>query len=335
MRSRLERPFALAWAVLCPIIAATLGPDLQAEVFGPPDPPPLEVSRTEPILFIGNLNADCYPDTVVGDVSGGIPARSLPAAIRWGQPRRIITYDAATGQHDTTIADSSCLGTIPPDRKVAVTAIHYPAWEHLSGAVAFNRVNLNDSLDDMTIFIRGTVGDSLHRTDTLRALTLFAQEGIDSLPVLDLVPIETFQVAPFFAMELRVGSELVEPEVRDLSGMTSYVIQPVSLGVGAEHHDTTITPGDSTPAQPIRLRVYPNPTGGAAQVQVDSIPPGDYSVDVVAVNGHVYLHQEVTVSMAGTLFEILDVHTLPTGFYVVRISDDAHLLGLYPIVITR
>jgi hypothetical protein len=287
------------------------------------------------VLFIGNLNDDCLPDTVVGDAASSIPARALPAAIRWGQPRRIITYDSTTGQHDTTIADSACLGTIPLDRKVAVTAIHYPAWEHLAGAVAFNRVNLDDSLDDMTLFLRGTVGDSLHRTDTLRALVVFAQQGLDTLPMLDLAPVDAFQVAPFFAMELRVGSELVEPEVRDLSGTTSYVIQPVSLGIGAEHHDTTITSGDSIPAQPIRLRVFPNPTGGEAQVQVDSIPPGDYSVDVVAVNGHVYLHQEVSVAMAGAFFQTLDLHTLPTGFYVVRISDGGALFGLYPIIITR
>jgi hypothetical protein len=124
----LERPFALAWGVLCPIIAATLGPDLYAEIFGSPElpPPPPEVSRTEHVLFIGNLNADFYPDTVVGNTSGGIPARSLPATIHWGQPRWVITHDSATGQPDTVIADSSRLGTIQLDRKVAVTIIHYP-----------------------------------------------------------------------------------------------------------------------------------------------------------------------------------------------------------------
>jgi hypothetical protein len=195
----------------------------------------------------------------------------------------------------------------------------------------------DDSLDDMTLYVRGTVGALLHREDTLRALLVFAQEGLDTLPVLDIAAVDGFQVAPFFAMELRKGSELVEPDLRDLSGITSYVIQPVALDLGNHHQDTAAhgSPGDSIPAQPIRLRVYPNPTGGAAQVEVDSIPPGDYSVDVVAVNGHVYLHQEVSVSIAETLFQTLDLYTLPTGFYVVRISDGGALFGLYPIIITR
>ena len=331
MRALFERRRALALALICPYIAATLGPDLYAEVFGPPDPPPAET-----ILFVGNLNFDCFPDTVTAASGGTIPSRRLPTSIHWGAPRRIVTYDPATGRRDTTIADSSCAEIPSLAHHVSVTTIHYPAWDQLSGAVAFNRMN-DDSLDDMTLFIRGTVGDSLHRADTLRALLVFAQEGLDTLPVLDVAPIDGFQVAPFFAMELRKGSELVEPDVRDMSGVTSYVIQPVALDLG-EHHQDTVgqgSPGDSIPAQPIRLRVYPNPTGGAAQVEVDSIPPGDYDVDVVAVNGHVYLHQEVSVTVAGALFQTLDLHALPVGFYVVRISDGGALFGIYPIIITR
>jgi hypothetical protein len=223
---------------------------------------------------------------------------------------------------------------MPRDRRVATTTIHYPAWEHFSGSVAFNRMN-DDSLDDMTLFVRGTVGDSLHRTDSLRALLVFAQHGLDTLPVLDVAAIDGFQVAPFFAMELRKGSELVEPEVRDISGITSYVIEPVSLDVGGHRQDTAIALGDSTPAQPIRIRVYPNPTGGDAQVEIDSIPPGEYSVDVVAVNGFVVLHRSVTVPIAGTLFQTLDLHALPVGYYVVRVTSGARIFGLYPIIITR
>jgi hypothetical protein len=272
----------------------------------------------ETILFVGNLNFDCYPDTVSGTMAG-MPGSYLPRTIRWGRP---------------SPSDSACQGMIPLDRRVAVTTIHYPDWDRFSGSVAFNRMN-DDSLDDMTLFIRGSVGDSLHRTDSLRALVIFSQAGLDSLPVLDVAAIDAFQVTPFFAMELRKGSELVEPEVRDISGVTSYVIQPVSLDVGGEHQDTTIVPGDSTPAQPIRIRVYPNPTGGAAQVQIDSIPPGDYSVDVVAVNGFVVLHQSVSVPIAGTLFQTLDLHALPVGYYVVRVTSGTQIFGLYPIIITR
>ena len=71
------------------------------------------------------------------------------------------------------------------------------------------------------------------------------------------------------------------------------------------------------------------------QVEIDSIPPGDYSVDVVAVNGFVVLHQSISVSIAGSLFQTLDLHALPVGYYVVRVTNGTQIFGMYPIIITR
>jgi len=288
----------------------------------------------ESVLFIGHLNFDCYSDTVTG--WGDERRRFLPRAIHWGQPRVALRYNPQTDRYDTLIADSAC--GMPSDRRLRTTALHYPAWEGVGGSIAFQRMNA-DTLTDLLFYLWGTVGDSDERRDTLRPLLIFGQQGLDTLPVLDLAAIESFQVAPFFAMELRLGTELIEPAMRDISGRISYVLAPVFIDIEDRDRDTTATPGsgpsDSSGVPPVRLVVYPNPTGVSTQVQVDSIPPGEYRIEVVGVNGLVYLRRDVEVSMTGVLFQTLDLHALPVGYYIVRLYSGTTLYGVYPIIITR
>ncbi len=290
--------------------------------------------RPASILFTGHLNFDCVPDTVIGWPDASF--HYLPYAIRWGKPALVVHYDNETGLSDTVLADSSCRGSIPLGRTVRETIIRYPQWRTLSGSVGFQRMN-PDTLDDMVLYLWGSVNDSTGKRDTIRPLLVFGQQGLDTLAELDLGAIDAFQITPFFAMELRVGSELVEPELRDVSGVISYLLTPIAFEI---HPDDTTreeeeAPGDSTQGPPIHIRIYPNPAGYEAQVEVDSLPPGEYYVEVVGVNGLVYLQQTVSVSMSGTLFGMLDLHAMLTGYYLVRVHDGVRVFALYPILITR
>ena len=320
---------ALRLALLCALLAVAS----RAVALAVPD---TTAHPRDVVLFVGHLDFDCIPDTVTGWREPG--RQFLPRAIRWGRPRAILQRDGASGRIDTLFPDSACLGAIPLERRVAVTTIIYPAWERLRGSVAFQHMN-PDSLSDMLLYLRGTVGDSAERHDTLRPILVFGQQGLDTLAELDLGAVAGFQASPFFAMELRKGSELVEPAVRDLSGIVSYVLAPIALNFADRDRDSLTElpplPGDSLPVTPIHLLVYPNPTGTTARLQVDSLPPGEYSVDVVAVNGLVYLSQALTAPESGPATATLDVHELPVGYYVLRISDAARVFGVYPIIITR
>ncbi len=266
------------------------------------------------ILYTGHLNFDCVQDTVYGLPDAAF--RYHPTAIRWGR------------------GDSTCGIAMPLDRLVSETVIRYPAWRTLGVSVGFQRMN-PDTLDDIVIYLWGSVNDSTGRRDTVRPILIFGQQGLDTLPELDLAAIEAFQIAPFFAMELRVGSELVEPALRDLSGVTSYLLTPVAFEIPTGDTTRQENPGDTAQGPPVRIRIYPNPAGYEAQVEVDSLPPGEYSVEIVGVNGLVYLSQTVSVSMSGTLFGMLDLHAMLTGYYLVRVHDGNRVFALYPILITR
>jgi hypothetical protein len=196
----------------------------------------------------------------------------------------------------------------------------------------------NDSLDDMIIYIWGVTGDPDRAHDSTRALLVFGQEGLDTLDVLDVGGLEGFQVSPFIAMEMRRGTELAEPAIRDLSRVISYRLTPVPLDLARFREDGgTVSvgqlPSEIMPA--LRVRIYPNPTNAAAQLAAESIPAGVYQVDIVSANGLVVRQQAVSVSGSGKLFETLDLRSVASGYYIVRLHDRGRMLGVYPVIITR
>ncbi|MEP7217687.1 MAG: T9SS type A sorting domain-containing protein [Bacteroidota bacterium] len=249
----------------------------------------------------------------------------LVHSLHWGHP-------TIQQQGSEQRWDSSCLDHIPQYKRVPITTITYPSWDSLSGSVSFQKMN-PDSLTDLLITIWGRVGDTRNRHDTLRPLLLFGQHGLDTLKDLDLAKVEGFQATPFFAMVLRFGTDLIEPEVRDLSGRTSHLIAPIAYNI--DRRDSIKHPGNGVMDNPIQVRVYPNPTGTAAQIESESTPAGEYSVEVVGVNGQVYRRQEVSVSATSGLFRVLDLHDIPSGYYLVRLHSASKLIGSYPIIITR
>jgi hypothetical protein len=272
----------------------------------------------EELLYVGRIDPDCHPDSVFGntDADGNV----LPSRIVW------------TG-YDTTLV-SLC----PPDSlhpahypKYPETTIEYPSWPRFSGAVAIQQVNPGDSLADLIFYLRGGVADSTNPYDSLRALVLYGGNGIDTVPSINLATIGTVQVAPFVAVELRTDAELVEPAYRDLSRQLSYILLPVDPPPGAPpvvEHPAGVDAGWS-------VRVYPNPAHGSTQIEGRPVPEGDYRAEVVAVDGRTVAQQEITVGGTGDLFGTLDLKSLPSSLYVIRIYNADRLVGLFPIVTTR
>lgn len=278
----------------------------------------------EAVLFTGSLNADCYADTVLGYPD--LKFNYLPYQIRWGRPGR--AEDSSTA--------ARCLGGIPLERRVPVTFIQYPEWTSFSGSVTFQPVN-QDSLDDITLFVWGSVGDGAARRDTIRPLVIFAQPGLDTLAVLDLRDIAPFQTSPFFAMDLRLASELVQPSIRDISGKTSYELEPVLLHTEPPSDSLFLPPTASNQSSGITsgIRAYPNPAAVATQVSVIAIPAGRYLVEIVSANGEVHLQRQVTVAASGELSQTIGVEGIPNGYYLVRLRREKTIIATYPIIVMR
>ena len=288
--------------------------------------PPPDSTEQDPtdaelrILFTGHLNFDCHADTVFGKPDHRF--NYLPRAIHWG-----------TGTEGAGAEDTACGSATPKKQRVKKTTITYPGWGNFSGAVAFQRLN-PDTLTDIIFYIWGKTGNGQSQRDSMRAVAVFGQDALDAAHVIRVGEIGTFQDAPYFAMELRTGSELAKPGARDLSGRRSYELLPVGLDVDEADTTERAAPLAGTDAR-IAVRVYPNPADNAAQLESETIPPGRYRVEVVAVNGQVHHSEDVEVEGGKRLVETFDMRRLPSGYYVVRLQREGKIVGSYPIAVTR
>lgn len=298
---RRMRWFACALALLC--AAAT---SLAAT--------PLPDSTSESILAVAHLHPGCcYPDTVWG--RPGAEHGWLPTRITWGG------YDS--------LHTPPCLSGPTHRPKLRETTFEYPTWPHLGTAMAAQLLSLGDTLTDLVFYIWGGVSDTTNPHDSTRVAAIFGQAGLDSIATINFATLSDYQTLPFFAMDLHVGSLFVQPDNRDLSGVTSYILQPVGGGPPSLHR---IQPA-ATP--PWDVRLHPNPAVTSTQIEGTPIPPGEYRVEVIGVDGALRLHEQVTVQESGELFGTLDLAALPSGFYLVRLYNATTLVGSYPIVKTH
>lgn len=261
----------------------------------------------EQTIFIGHLNFDPYQDTVRGEKAG--EDGYLPSRILWG---------ARKGAKQTKFV--------------------YPGWKITAGSVAFQSVN-GDSLTDIIIHIRGkSLGDS---SEIFRSICLFGQHDIHAVPVIRVSEIRRFQAKPFFAMHLVRGNELTQPGTRDLSGTTSYILEPIDINLG----DRDSLPPPTAPLASIEqaatgnrqatVRVYPNPTGNTLSIEAAGLAPSAYILQVISVNGDVEIREEVTVRAGEGLQKTLDLARFASGYYVVRIESGEGVVGTWPIIITH
>jgi hypothetical protein len=187
-----------------------------------------------------------------------------------------------------------------------------------------------DTVQDLTLFLYGQVGDTANPIDTARAFTIFGQNSLDSVGVINLELMGTIQYTPYFAVELLPNQYLVDREPRDPSGDESYRLLPINQPIPK--------PVEKSPPamqNAWSVRLYPNPAVYSTNLEIMSVPPGEYHVEIVASSGIIEHRQELTVGGSGELLRALDLQALPSGYYVVRVFSSERLYGAYPILVTK
>ena len=285
--------------------------------------------QREVVLGIAHLNFDCYADTISGFKT---PSGYLPKRILWGGPRL----------DEQGRLDSACLGRTPAEERVSQTTISYPGSEQVTGSMTFQQINA-DTLGDLVLHIHSTVVEQGAERDSLRSVVIFGQHGLDALAEIQVGEISRFQMEPFFAMDLVKGSELINPAERDLSGRTSYELEPVDVRL--DDPDSTPPPGlaplagaeyPGAVAGTARVQIYPNPARSAIMIDAAGLQGGTYRIALLSVNGTVELREEARVEPGERLARTLDVRRIASGYYVVRIeTGEGEAVATYPIIITR
>lgn len=286
-------------------------------------------TQREVVLGIAYLNFDCYADTIQGfrTQSGYLPKRIL-----WGIPQ----------PDENGRLDSACLGRTPLSQRVSQTTISYAGSGDATGSMTSQQINA-DTLGDLVLHIHSRVTEYGIERDSLRSVVIFGQHGLDSLPEIRIGEISRFQMEPFFAMDLVKGSELINPAERDLSGRTSYELEPV---------DITLEDPDSMPPPMLsplagadypgavtgsaRVQIYPNPARSAIMIDASGLRAGAYRIMLLSVNGMLELREEGRIEQGENLARTLDVRRVASGYYVVRIERaEGEAIATYPVIITR
>jgi hypothetical protein len=158
----------------------TLGP--KGPLPDDPLPDPIELDTltdryTYPILFIGNLNFDCVPDTILGDRFNN--EQFLPKYIKWGDSASVRCNDSS----DYAIWHDSVM--------VRTTVLEYPHWDFVRGSFSIEKYN-QDSVYDLVLNLEGYSIDS---TDTNNIVTipheryfvLYGQDELDGFTLISVL----------------------------------------------------------------------------------------------------------------------------------------------------
>lgn len=300
------------------------------------------------IMYIGHLNPDCVVDTLIGEFQDNLQVH--PEFICWGR-----LYDdqgtslCQTGKFDARIKESKHRDT---------TWIEKPTWDDLRLTVSVHQYNTNDSLADLIFWTRGSAlakvtrsgkelidsvesgsNDSVFRVDTARAIVVFGHVDLSSRKTLDITKVKASQSSPYAAMELGYSRDLVRPRKRDNTQKTSWKLKKINREVdSAKTSDTTSAPPPMTASattEPVTVQIYPNPAIYSTSIVLEPVPAGEYTVEVISANGQTVDLYELSLSRAGHVLETLDLSTLPSGHYFVRVRSNRETYGDYPVIIVR
>lgn len=275
------------------------------------------------ILMIGHINFDHYPDTVIG--KQWQQYSYMPTVIRWGR------------KNDTLPEEIDSAHYVPDSLKVPESAIIYPAWQGMRGNITFDHINV-DSLQDLLFAIRGHSLDTPNPVSYKRMILLFGQDYLDTMSVIDISSIDSFQFQPFIAINIQPGKELLSPAHRDVSKGVSYYFPRMSLNVRDTNSNDTSGGSSGRAPSGVRenshtIRIYPNPAAYFTNVEAIKLPLGDYIVEIINSAGMSFNRQEVHVESNGELLQRLDLAKVSTGYYLIKVQSNRKLYGVYQILI--
>lgn len=276
------------------------------------------------ILFIGHLNPDCLADTVMG--RSNLHDAFLPHRIIWGRATAL-----NTGCPDTTG------GSIPDSLKKSCTYLKYPGWGSFTGSSAMFQTD-PDSLDDLMLYMWGNAGSEENPLDTGTTVVVFGQHGLNTIDTITVQSIDMVQYDPYYARHLVVGMDFIEPDVRDISGDTSYILRkiPAREDDNQQSPIASANPGEgSVVARQVRVSVHPNPVKRYAVVSADMLHGSSCIITMHTSDGSEVLRKEAGINASGGVNETLDLENISSGAYVIRIQVSGASIGDCPVMVVR
>lgn len=257
------------------------------------------------VMQIFKFDNDCLPDTLIGrKIHNGHKTRVIPLSIRWGW--------------------GECNDNIP-STGYRETLLKFPAWNSLSVMTFHDKMN-NDAVDDLVLRVRGKVRLNV---DTARFVVIFGQQGLKQLPILDLSLIDTNANMPLIVRELQKGKQLVEPQKHDMSGGNLWKIQRFDIAI-ENYGDSYLKSGGNI------FSVSPNPATLFTDIQsLESMPAGMYDVEVYGSNAQRVIKQSITLQQNGDLRTRLDLHSLFSGYYTIRVYSGSRKIAEFLFIIIR
>lgn len=115
-----------------------------------------------------------------------------------------------------------------------------------------------------------------------------------------------------------------------------YMVGPTYYGVYANRKVTTVTEITTTylanetfDLNKLEVTVFPNPASDLIVVQMGSIVTQDYKIDLIDINGRIILSNKIN---QGQTLSYLDVQTIHSGIYFVKISDGVNTKTIKVII---
>jgi hypothetical protein len=207
-----------------------------------------------------------------------------------------------------------------------------PQWQRLKFSVGIQDLN-GDTLADLIFFSSGRPEGRTRRSDSLRAVVLFGQSGLDTVRHVRVSSIGPgLQSQPYFSLELETGTHLQLPQRRDIIGRASFLL--VRLSADADD-SSSIAGRNLANLSDIDIAVTPNPASLSASITAVGLKSAQYRLRLVAVNGTSYHDSSTEVGSSGRLADIFDLSTVPTGYYFVILEENGTRLSSYPIVVVH
>ncbi len=248
------------------------------------------------VLKVFHFDGDCLPDTLVGiRMQSGRKVHITPTSIKWGWGY-------------CTIEENGIRREVP-STGFRETALRFPQWNKLS-ILCFHDNLSNDKVQDLVFNIRGKRDET---ADTGRFIVIFGQAVLKQIPVIDIALIDTNSSIPFITRELRKGENLSNPQKHDLSGGTMWAINPFDITIKAtDEQFTKRTESD--------FRIVPNPASTYTEIEsLKNVPAGMYEIELYDGNARRLIRKSITLAQAGDVRSRLDLHTLSSGYYTVRV----------------
>jgi hypothetical protein len=270
----------------------------------------LDDADDEEALFVGNINADAAADTIFGRLTTS--AQYRPTRIAWGDPTK-----------------SSSTDRVSESRHGRSTRFLYPDWAASGASISISDMNA-DSLADMVLYLWGTDRDDRASTRSISVI-LFGSPGADTVGSIDLASPNTVRPGALVPVPLAARGFLVDPAVRDHTGIASFVRLPVA--VPSNELPLPETPGTVSGAATVTL--YPNPASGKVKIVAAGLRAGGCTITTMDLEGKTIRTIPGDISRDGRLALTLDLESLPSGYYIVRIDDSRQTIKSLPLLVVH